>query len=883
MGPCCSKRRNQIDDAPSDEKKVLPSHQDDAGPRKLEEKVANGSNPHPAVSSTASPNVNGASKEITPLRDSLQLLVEENKKETPTTTSSEEASSVVEQNLDENPKKIGGPDKGVNFSSSTTTNLRNLTDPDLVKGPSGQVVPRRTIAKGFNDLPLKTQELIHVVQDPQRLAKLCETLYNEVTIACRSQSLLEKDLSTFIQKIVDAGYLESEDLEKINVQMIFARFDADSSGKLDMNETSRLTKTILRKICDMKLSNSSAKNGLDIPKMKLEDKYTIKRKLGQGGQGSMFLANDKFGNEMCVKFYDKENTNAPVDDIVAEFDLMKELSSPRIARTFEMFQDACNVYLVNEPYYGRDLTYLIGSAISAKVNVTEKWLSGIVAQILEGLEYLHCHGVVHCDLKEANVMVAGKDDWADPSIVLIDFGLSQCFMSQDDGCSGTPGYIPPESLKTGYWIPKGDIFSTGVIFYQIATGQKVPWKVPDDFDDGGDEDVWWEELEKRTARLDIKWEGCGLSKVLIEKLQQMMAKDYKKRPTAESCRQDQWFVRVPVNTISSSTLNQLAEIHQANIVEAAMQERILASCNLAQMRELNDLFSHLDVNNDGQISYEEAKQGLLSLPQCTSDVIQQVVKQLEKDGAIRYKAFMAQMIHAQSRYDSPHLKDMFDEVDANGDGWITKDEMPRLAELCDFGGSRLHLLQMMDADNDGKISFAEFKSACAGKVVHRQEKRNSVTFGEETSIGKDPEKRKQKRGQGKARTTQGIKSQPVKQGEGSEPQETFTKVATDRGSPREKTGRDKKPARPTSKNEDKQEVFGRKTTDRKTCVQQGTDKKKTRATTVADRDSVVLNMEGQDQMKKIKSNRPSRQGFAPLKSGPQKAGKRRSDDEKGKE
>merc|ERR1719375_2042743 len=76
---------------------------------------------------------------------------------------------------------------------------------------------------------------------------------------------------------------------------------------------------------------------------------------------------------------------------------------------------------------------------------------------------------MHCDLKEANIMVKTKGDMMEPQLVLIDFGLANNF-SGGLVAGGTPGYIPPETWQKQYWVPKGDVFSMGVIFFQVLGG-----------------------------------------------------------------------------------------------------------------------------------------------------------------------------------------------------------------------------------------------------------------------------------------------------------------------------------------------------------------------------------------------------------------------------
>jgi len=100
-----------------------------------------------------------------------------------------------------------------------------------------------------------------------------------------------------------------------------------------------------------------------IPFKAIESSYQLVREIGKGGQGLVWLANDnKTGQEKVVKFYDKGSANMPLDDIIDEFALLTRLDHPKIARTYEIFQDARTIYLVGEPYFGGDLTKAIAQA-----------------------------------------------------------------------------------------------------------------------------------------------------------------------------------------------------------------------------------------------------------------------------------------------------------------------------------------------------------------------------------------------------------------------------------------------------------------------------------------------------------------------------------------
>ena len=113
--------------------------------------------------------------------------------------------------------------------------------------------------------------------------------------------------------------------------------------------------------------------------------------------------------ERVLKFLPKSRSRAPLDATREEVSLLMKLDHPGIARVFEAFQDAANVYIASEPYYGGDLSHLIQCARTADVPLNGSWLARICKQVAEALAYLHMNRVVHCDVKEMNVMATSRD------------------------------------------------------------------------------------------------------------------------------------------------------------------------------------------------------------------------------------------------------------------------------------------------------------------------------------------------------------------------------------------------------------------------------------------------------------------------------------------
>lgn len=137
----------------------------------------------------------------------------------------------------------------------------------------------------------------------------------------------------------------------------------------------------------------------------------------------------------------------------------------------EIFQDAQNFYCVDELLSGGDLSELRLNTSKYGIPLTEVYFRNIFSQSMGALEYMHRHCMMHCDIKEPNIMFKSKE-YHNPVVALIDFGMAK-WSSSDGLAGGTPGYRPPETNDTNVWFPRGDVFSMGVTFFQLLA-DKVP-------------------------------------------------------------------------------------------------------------------------------------------------------------------------------------------------------------------------------------------------------------------------------------------------------------------------------------------------------------------------------------------------------------------------
>eukprot|EP00928_Gymnodinium_smaydae_P010481 TRINITY_DN1395_c0_g2_i1.p1 TRINITY_DN1395_c0_g2~~TRINITY_DN1395_c0_g2_i1.p1 ORF type:complete len:679 (+),score=150.09 TRINITY_DN1395_c0_g2_i1:37-2073(+) len=301
--------------------------------------------------------------------------------------------------------------------------------------------------------------------DPEALKELVGRCFQEVGAGATSLDLA--GLLRFIPRVC-----QEAELDQVVFQQAFddfTRFDFSGDNRLQEHECYRLVKYYARKF----VYSLGLHADVSVPyKTPWEDGHTLVRQLGQGAQGTLMLSQLSSGEQRCIKIIPKNQANAvSLDELKDEYRILHKMANHHVAKIFDIFQDAQSYYLVNEPYMGHDFNRLRPRAVQAGV-ITEDWWRSIFSQSLQGLAYLHKHALMHCDVKEPNIMLK-VDDVKNPEVVLVDFGIAQEFVHPKIRISGTPGYIPPETWSEQKWYPKGDIFAMGVVFTQLVL-DKVP-------------------------------------------------------------------------------------------------------------------------------------------------------------------------------------------------------------------------------------------------------------------------------------------------------------------------------------------------------------------------------------------------------------------------
>jgi len=205
-------------------------------------------------------------------------------------------------------------------------------------------------------------------------------------------------------------------------------------------------------------------------------RYRIIEPIGRGAMGMVYRGMDPaIDRPVALKTIRLDNIAEPSEAMELRERLTREakaagkLSHPNIVTIYDVGEQNSLQYIAME--------YLDGQTLEALLHGGHRWdyktICKIMIQVCEALDFAHEHGIVHRDIKPANIMVVEHD-----KVKVMDFGIARfdsSNMTQSGVALGTPNYISPEQLKGQPVDRRSDIFSLGVVFYELLTGEK-PFK-----------------------------------------------------------------------------------------------------------------------------------------------------------------------------------------------------------------------------------------------------------------------------------------------------------------------------------------------------------------------------------------------------------------------
>jgi hypothetical protein len=249
------------------------------------------------------------------------------------------------------------------------------------------------------------------------------------------------------------------------------------------------------------------------------ERYRLDAEIGRGGMGIVFRARDlEIDEDVAIKLSgERIDDKALLQRFKLELTLCRSIGHTNVIRLFDIGAHGGFKFITMELLSGRVLRDFIG-----KLSLVHL-LEGL-RQIAEGLEAIHAKGIIHRDMKPANVFVTSES-----VLKIMDFGLAKKTDATDGitisgFMAGTPGYMPPEQLTDfGSVGPSADMYAFGALAYELATGgrpfaAKEPSQIV--------------RLQFTTSPVSMREKNPDLPKDLDDLVLRLLDRDRNKRPTA---------------------------------------------------------------------------------------------------------------------------------------------------------------------------------------------------------------------------------------------------------------------------------------------------------------------------------------------------------------
>jgi eukaryotic-like serine/threonine-protein kinase len=200
-------------------------------------------------------------------------------------------------------------------------------------------------------------------------------------------------------------------------------------------------------------------------------KYRVKRELGRGGMGAVYLAEQPgLGREVAIKELIPSADPVALKRFLQEAQVMARISHPNLVQVHDMELEGAINYLVLEFVRGRSLRDWMNEGRP----IPPPQVFAVMHGVLQALDYAHHRAIVHRDMKPENVLIGDEG-----MVKVADFGIAR--LLDDTGVGGTatktgttvgtPQYMSPEQVASSKVDGRSDLYSAGIMFYELVTGQ----------------------------------------------------------------------------------------------------------------------------------------------------------------------------------------------------------------------------------------------------------------------------------------------------------------------------------------------------------------------------------------------------------------------------
>ena len=525
--------------------------------------------------------------------------------------------------------------------------------------------------------------------------------------------------------IIDEDYkIKQEMIQSIQT---FSEKRREEQRRLIQKRSEELIPPEPKKISPPAKSSPNTDKIISKNRMTLTEEYEPEDQLGEGGYGQVYLVRHKKMNLLRAMKVIPVKSKTSEEKTDEEIELLKQLDHPNIVKLFEYFSDNDKYYLITEYCKGGDLFDLI----KKKKKFSELSAAYIMFQIFRALIYCHnTHHLVHRDIKPENIVVFRKNNALEDlyDVKLIDFGISKIFnkveKNNDNRIKGSLNYIAPEVLK-GQYNEKCDIWSCGVILYILVIGE-YPFT-------GENKSEIINKIKKGKYNFP---EGFfeKSSNEIRELISKCLQVDPNKRISARDALNDKFFNLYDANeffihvtpAFLNKTINNIKKYEIKNVLQELCFTYFVHNYpNQDDIILINRVFSKFNTSNNGKLSKEELKKGLMKYlfkgkksKAAAEKEATIIFNKLDANGndEIECEEFVRAGIDKKLLKNKKVLKFMFDFLDKNRNGEISFEELKEVFKREKEDGydnkeddkNLIELMKSIDTDLNGQISFEEF-------------------------------------------------------------------------------------------------------------------------------------------------------------------------------
>lgn len=201
--------------------------------------------------------------------------------------------------------------------------------------------------------------------------------------------------------------------------------------------------------------------------------FTILRRIGTGARSTIYLASDEEnGTKIALKrvIFQKPEDSRIFEQVETEYKVAQQIDNPYVRKCYEL-RKIRSMFKVREMLLSME--YFDGKNLEDCPTLSLGDVLLVLRMVASGLNTMHQHGFVHCDIKPNNILMDKSG-----SIKIIDLGQSCKIGTVKQRIQGTPDYIAPEQVKRKPLGPKTDIFNLGATMYWALTGKHAPTLIP---------------------------------------------------------------------------------------------------------------------------------------------------------------------------------------------------------------------------------------------------------------------------------------------------------------------------------------------------------------------------------------------------------------------